>query len=94
MRIALWLVGLFIFGSVLNSCAGGGGDSDFLELVRQEAPSLEAVPDDLLLQQGENICDADDAGTEEYVINGVYIDAGLTVGETGALVYAAREELC
>ena len=44
--------------------------------------------------QGENICDADDVGTEDYVIRGVYIDAGLTASETDALVYAARQELC
>jgi len=68
--------------------------SNFLNLVRQEAPSFAGVPDDDLILQARTVCDADRAGTSEEVMTNVYVRAGLTGGEAGSLIYAARVAYC
>ncbi|WP_139173546.1 DUF732 domain-containing protein [Geodermatophilus telluris] len=72
----------------------GGSSGDFLETVRQSSSSFLDIPDSTLVDSGETVCDADDAGMEDWAVRASFIDNGLTPSETSALVYAAREHLC
>jgi len=70
-------------------------DSDlFLAAARAVAPDLQAVPDSDLIDLGQSVCGAFDAGADTATIGVTMITSGLDATASGAVVGAATSTLC
>lgn len=77
----------------LTGCTSG--ESGYLETLRTDTPTLtETFTDDELMQLGEAVCEALDAGMSGHRAAGSLETSGLSIAEAGTVVLAASGNLC
>lgn len=84
--------------TVIAPAPGSGGSvsgtSDYLDFVTSQSSGLDAIPDSVLLDVGQTLCDSWDRGTtlEETVM--AAIASGVSSDDLAALVVGASLYLC
>ncbi|AXH49429.1 hypothetical protein SEA_CROSBY_41 [Streptomyces phage Crosby] len=73
---------------------GLSGTDLYLAAARAVAPNLESVPDADLIDLGQSVCGAFDAGVGTAEVGVTMISSGLDATASGAVVGAATSTLC